>query len=53
MRWLDWGARSYHDFALGLALLLIAAAIVGAAGVPRPIAYVTHNADGARRHTHT
>lgn len=28
------GARSYHDFALGLALLLIAAAIVGTAGSP-------------------
>jgi hypothetical protein len=28
MRWLEWGARSYHDFALGIALLLIAAAIV-------------------------
>jgi hypothetical protein len=40
MRWLEWGARSYHDFALGIALLLIAAAIVGAAGVPRPIAYL-------------
>jgi hypothetical protein len=40
MRWLEWGARSYHDFALGLALLLIAAAIVGTTGVPRPIAYL-------------
>jgi hypothetical protein len=40
MRWLEWGARSYHDFALGLALLLIAAAIVGTSGVPRPIAYL-------------
>src|SRR5215218_1268372 len=40
MRWLEWGARSYHDFALGLALLLIAAAIVGRTGVPRPIAYL-------------
>ena len=40
MRWLEWGARSYHDFALGLALLLIAAAIVGAARIPRPIAYL-------------
>lgn len=40
MRWLEWGARSYHDFALGIALLLIAAAIVGAVGVPRPIAYL-------------
>jgi hypothetical protein len=40
MRWLEWGARSYHDFALGLALLLIAAAIVGTTAVPRPIAYL-------------
>jgi hypothetical protein len=40
MRWLEWGARSYHDFALGLALLLIAAAIVRAAGIPRLIAYL-------------
>ena len=40
MRWLEWGARSYHDFALGLALLLIAAAIVGTTGVARPIAYL-------------
>ena len=39
MRWLEWGARSYHDFALGLALLLIAAAI-GGRGIPRPIAYL-------------
>ena len=38
IRWLEWGARSYHDFALGLALLLFAAAIVGTASVPRPIA---------------
>ena len=34
------GARSYHDFALGLALLLIAAAIVGTTGVPRPVTYL-------------
>jgi cytochrome bd-type quinol oxidase subunit 1 len=40
MRWLDWGARSYHDFALGLALLLIAAAILQSKGVPQPIAYL-------------
>jgi hypothetical protein len=40
MRWLEWGARSYHDFALGIALLLIAAAIMGASEVPRPIAYL-------------
>lgn len=40
MRWLEWGVRSYHDFALGLALLLIAAAILWTAGIPRPIAYL-------------
>ncbi len=40
MRWLEWGVRSYQDFALGLALLLIAAAIVGTTGVPRPIPYL-------------
>jgi hypothetical protein len=40
MRWLEWGARSYHDFALGLALLLIAAAIVRSGAVPRPIGYL-------------
>jgi hypothetical protein len=34
------GARSYHDFALGLALLLIAVAVVRAAGIPRLIAYL-------------
>jgi hypothetical protein len=25
MRWLEWGMRSYHDYALGLALVLLAA----------------------------
>jgi hypothetical protein len=40
MRWLEWGARSYHDFALGLALLLIAVAAMGVGGVPRPLAYM-------------
>jgi hypothetical protein len=41
MRWVEWGARSYHDFALGLALVLIAAAIVRSGAVPRPIGYLT------------
>ena len=27
VRWLEWGMRSYHDFALGLALLAAAAAV--------------------------
>ncbi len=40
MRWIEWGMRSYHDFALGLALLLVAAAVVRTAWVPRPIAYL-------------
>ena len=38
VRWLEWGVRSYHDFALGLALLLFAAAIAGTARIPQPIA---------------
>jgi hypothetical protein len=37
IRWLEWGVRSYQNFALGLALLLLAAAVVRAAWVPRPI----------------
>ena len=40
IRWIEWGMRSYHDFALGLALLLVAAAVVRTAWVPRPIAYL-------------
>jgi len=40
MRWVEWGMRSYHDFTLGLALLLVAAAVARTAGVPRPIAYL-------------
>jgi hypothetical protein len=40
MRWLEWGARSYLDFALGLALLLLTAAVMRTAWVARPIAYL-------------
>jgi hypothetical protein len=40
IRWVEWGLRSYHAFALGLALLLVAAAVVRTAWVPRPIAYL-------------
>jgi hypothetical protein len=40
IRWVEWGMRSYHDFALGLALLLLAAAVVRTVSVPRPIAYL-------------
>lgn len=38
IRWLEWGMRSYQNFALGLALLLFAAAVLRTAWVPRPIA---------------
>jgi hypothetical protein len=40
LRWLEWGMRSYHDFALGLALLLFAAALVRTGWVPRPLVYL-------------
>ena len=39
-RWLEWGARSYQDYALGLALFLFAAAVLRTAWVARPIAYL-------------
>ncbi len=40
IRWIEWGMRSYHDFALGLALLLFVAAVVRTAWVPQPIGYL-------------
>ena len=40
IRWIEWGARSYQNFALGLALLLLAAAVGRTAWLPRPIAYL-------------
>jgi hypothetical protein len=40
MRWLEWGVRSCQDYALGLALLLFAAALVRTAAVARPIGYL-------------
>lgn len=40
IRWLEWGVRSYQDFALGLALLLFATAVVRTVGLSRPIAYL-------------
>ncbi|MEW2490055.1 DUF4386 family protein [Streptomyces sp. NPDC048411] len=40
IRWLEWGVRSYQNFALGLALLLFAAAVVRTAWIPRPIAHL-------------
>jgi hypothetical protein len=38
IRWLEWGVRSYQDVALGLALLLLAAALGRTAWLPRPMA---------------
>jgi hypothetical protein len=42
MRWLEWGMRSYHDYALGLALIgfAVAAAAVGRAAVPKGVAWL-------------
>jgi hypothetical protein len=40
IRWIEWGMRSYQAFALGLALLLFAAAIVRVIWGPRPIAFL-------------
>jgi len=40
IRWLEWGVRSYHNFALGLALLLFAVEVVRTAEVLRPIGYL-------------
>jgi hypothetical protein len=42
MRWLEWGMRSYHDFALGLALIgfAVAAAAVGRVAVPEGVAWL-------------
>ena len=40
MRWLEWGMRSYHDYALGLALLLLAVAVVRTVRVTAALAYL-------------
>ncbi len=40
IRWIEWGLRSYHDFALGLAVLLLAAAVLRTAWLPRPVGYL-------------
>ncbi|MEU5093388.1 DUF4386 family protein [Streptomyces sp. NPDC020996] len=40
IRWLEWGVRSYQDFALGLALLLFAVAAVRTAWIPRPMVHL-------------
>ncbi|HEX6798823.1 MAG TPA: DUF4386 family protein [Ktedonobacterales bacterium] len=38
IRWIEWGLRSYQNYALGLAVLLFAVAVLRTAWVPRPIA---------------
>jgi hypothetical protein len=40
IRWIEWGARSYENFALGLALLLFAVAVGRTARVQRPVPYL-------------
>jgi hypothetical protein len=40
IRWIEWGLRSYQNYALGLAVLLFAAALMWTAWVPRPIAFL-------------
>lgn len=42
MRWLEWGVRSYHDYALGLALLLLSGAVLAARAAlfPSTVAYL-------------
>lgn len=40
VRWIEWGMRSYQAFTLGLALLLVAVAVVRTAWVARPIAFL-------------
>lgn len=40
VRWLEWGMRSYENFALGLAVLLFAVAVLRSVRVPRPIGFL-------------
>jgi hypothetical protein len=40
IRWLEWGAKSYHTFALGTSLFLFAIAIYRSGFVSRPIGYL-------------
>ena len=37
VRWLEWGTRSYHCCTLGLALVLLGAAVSWTARLPRPV----------------
>ncbi|QWZ06417.1 hypothetical protein KRR39_12500 [Nocardioides panacis] len=38
VRWLEWGVRSYHDYALGLALVLLGIAATAVRATPVPTA---------------
>jgi hypothetical protein len=40
IRWLEWGTRSYANFTLGVAVLLLASALWRTSWIPRPIAYL-------------
>lgn len=40
LRWLEWGTKSYQEFTIGLALVLLAIVIVWTARITRPIGYV-------------
>jgi hypothetical protein len=40
IRWIEWGMRSYQAFALGLAILLLGAAVVRVGWAARPIGYL-------------
>lgn len=42
MRWLEWGMRSYHDYALGLTLILfaVAAAALARGAFPKRVAWL-------------
>ncbi|MCA9880615.1 MAG: hypothetical protein KC442_22620 [Thermomicrobiales bacterium] len=40
IRWIEWGLRSYHDYALGLALALVGLAATRASWAPRPVGFL-------------
>jgi hypothetical protein len=40
IRWLEWGARSYQSFMLGLTLILLGVAVALSARLPRTIGYL-------------
>jgi len=40
IRWLEWGVRSYQTFALGITVLLLAAAVARTSWIPRPLGYL-------------